>query len=237
MSLYGTYISIMIENGLTLEQLSERTGVEPRTLRSWISEGLLSPPFKPGRGARYPSSNADRALAVRALKELHGMSLAEVGRRFMMATDVQIRDWARENLPTATSRGSARDYLRQIQEQRAPSEAPVMYSIADDSRILKKIGPKSSDPTPGVLSMQLDQVRDIDEHHAELAGIERLILALEKALDAPVPRRARGDVWTRISITPDLELSVRGDLKPRERVLFEQLADQFRTILTGRAKQ
>ena len=75
-----------------------------------------------------------------------------------------------------------------------------------------------------------------DERQAELASIERLILQLENVLEAPAPRRSRGTVWTRISVTPDLELSVRGDLEPRERVLFEQLADQFRAILTGRAK-
>ena len=81
-------------NGLTLEELSERTGVEARTLRSWVSDGLLSPPLKGGRGARYPASNVDRALAVRALKDLHGLSMSEIGRRFMMATEERIREWA-----------------------------------------------------------------------------------------------------------------------------------------------
>ena len=100
---------------ITLEELSERTGVEARTLRSWVSEGLLSPPFKAGRGARYPASNADRALAVRALKDLHGLSLAEIGRRFMMATEDQIREWAIETGPTSAPRGTARDYLSRIQ--------------------------------------------------------------------------------------------------------------------------
>ena len=50
------------------------------------------------------------------------------------------------------------------------------------------------------------------------------------------PRRARGTIWTRISVTPDLEISVRGDLDPIERDIFEQLADQLRAILTGRTK-
>ena len=75
-----------------------------------------------------------------------------------------------------------------------------------------------------------------DENQAELASLEQLIFQLEKVLEAPAPRRSRGAIWTRISVTPDLELSVRGELEPRERVLFEQLADQFRAILTGRAK-
>ncbi|MFD1807566.1 MerR family transcriptional regulator [Gemmobacter lanyuensis] len=41
----------MLEHDLTLEELSQRTAIEPRTLRSWVSEGLLAPPLKAGRGA------------------------------------------------------------------------------------------------------------------------------------------------------------------------------------------
>lgn len=200
----------MAPKDLTLEDLSALTGVEPRTLRSWVSEGLLAPPFKQGRGARYPASNADRALAVRSLKDVHGLSLSEIGRRFMLATEEEIRDWAREAGPTAAPPGSARDY-------RAHARA-----------------------TPGKPFANWPQARharpQAEDREADLASIERLILQLEKVLDAPAPRRARGTIWTRISVTPDLELSVRGDLEPRERMLFEQLADQFRAILTRRTR-
>lgn len=227
----------MSDDELTLEQLSERTGVEARTLRSWVSEGLLAPPFKPGRGARYPASNADRALAVRALKDLHGLSFLEIGRRFMMATEDQIREWALETGPLMASTGSARDYLRQIQK-RSATEEPQKRSMdffakktASRASELPSFEPRFSKP-----SMQSYRRIRSDERQAELASIERLILQLEKVLEAPAPRRSRGMVWTRISVTPDLELSVRGDLEPRDRVLFEQLADQFRAILTGRAK-
>jgi DNA-binding transcriptional MerR regulator len=227
----------MSDEELTLDELSERTGVEARTLRSWVSEGLLAPPFKPGRGARYPASNAVRALAVRALKDLHGLSLSEIGRRFMMATEDQIREWALEAGPTSASSGLARDYIRQIQARSASAE-PAQRSMDFPG---KKI-PSSASERPsfeaglGKPSVPSYRMPRSEEREAELAGIERLILQLEKVLEAPAPRRSRGAVWTRISVTPDLELSVRGDLEPRERVLFEQLADQFRAILIGRAK-
>jgi len=227
----------MSDDELTLEELSERTGVEQRTLRSWVSEGLLSPPFKPGRGARYPASNADRALAVRALKDLHGLSLSEIGRRFMLATDDQIREWALETGPTTASTRSARDYLSRIQARSAAAK-PAQPSM-DFPR--KKTPSSASelpsfDPGNAISSMQSSRMPRSDERQAELVSIERLILQLEKVQEAPAPRRSRGAIWTRIAVTPDLELSVRGDLEPRERVLFEQLADQFRAILTGRTK-
>ena len=228
----------MSEDELKLEELSKRTGVEPRTLRSWVSEGLLAPPFRPGRGARYPAANADRALAVRALKELHGLSLAEIGHRFMMATDDQIREWALEAGPTSVPRGSAREYLSRI---RARSASPEPAQPAMDISLEGMPSPALEGPPPGTRSDRTPsrsrRATRMEASQAEPASIERLILQLEEVLDAPAPRRSRGTVWTRISVTPDLEISVRGDLDPRERLLFEQLADQFRAILTGRTKK
>lgn len=222
----------MAEDEITLEELSERTGVEARTLRSWVSEGLLSPPYKAGRGARYPASNAERALAVRTLKDVHGLSLSEIGRRFMMATEEQIRGWALERGPTLAPRGSARDYLRRIQA--SSSKSPTAdFSKAPRAAMSFE---QRSGTAPSGLPPQSQRVSPDGERASDLANIERLIQQLEVVLETPAPKRARGAVWTRIAVTPDLEISVRGDLTPSERTLFEQLADQFRAILTGRTK-
>lgn len=223
-----------MENGITLEELSDRTGVEARTLRSWVSEGLLAPPFKTGRGASYPASNVDRALAVRALRALHGLSMAEIGRRFMMATDDQIREWALEAGSVSFPRGSARDYLSSIQAQ-AITQPSARKSMEGKPQGPLKENPRFERPSYSSASA-LSSGLNSNDFSGDLRSIERLIFQLEKVLEAPAPRRSRGTIWTRISVTPDLELSVRGDLEPRERILFEQLADQFRAILTGRAK-
>lgn len=227
----------MADDELTLEELSERTGVESRTLRSWVSEGLLAPPLKQGRGATYPASNADRALAVRALKDLHGLTLSEIGRRFIMATEEEIREWALEAGPSATARGSARDYLSKIKRGVAKGNTPKLLMkrrIADDSAMASVDPVLDQEYSMRRIPARLSKLPK--DRQADLASIERLILQLEKVLEVPAPRRSRGTIWTRISVTPDLEISVRGDLSPRERVLFEQLADQFRAVLTGRSK-
>ncbi|MGY6551701.1 MAG: helix-turn-helix domain-containing protein [Erythrobacter sp.] len=228
----------MDEPELTLEELSERTGVEARTLRSWVSEGLLAPPFKPGRGARYPASNADRALAVRALKDVHGLPFSEIGRRFMMASDEQIREWALEAGPITGGAGSARDYLRSIKERRAQPRRPER-SDPDDLLNASAHAPsmeRIASQSPFAQSRFEDTARRSGIAKTDLASIEKLIIQLERVLGSPAPRRSRGAIWTRIGITPDLEISVRGELDPRDRVLFEQLADQLRAILTGRSK-
>lgn len=229
----------MEKDGITLEELSARTGVEVRTLRSWISEGLLSPPYKSGRGATYPASNVARALAVRALKEMHGMSFAEIGRRFMLASDEQIRDWGRPR-ERKVEGDSARDYLRRLRlKLEAGAEdapAPMMHQDAPSPNP----APLAPEPPGPFLSASMAPPSEFAAEAApgqsDLARMERLIFELGRLLDGPAPRRSRGTIWTRISVTPDLEISVRGDLDPIERDIFEQLADQLRAILTGRTK-
>jgi DNA-binding transcriptional MerR regulator len=217
---------------LTLEELSRRTGIEPRTLRSWVSEGLLSPPFRPGRGATYPASNVDRALAIRALKDVHGLTLSEIGRRFLMASDEQIRDWAASAGPTTAPPGSARAYLRALREREAGAGWPgAAAGLAMSGVPPRGIKPGHADAGPREKPMGF-----LAPVVADRARIEQLIFALEALLRAPAPRRATSTVWTRIGITADLELSVRGDLDPAERHLFEQLANQLRAILTGSSR-
>ncbi len=230
-------IRFAMNDGITLEELSERTGVEPRTLRSWISEGLLSPPSKSGRGATYPKTNVGRAKAVLTLKNAYGMTLADIGRRFMTATEEQIEEWAEELLTTPRSRGSGREYLRNIDTQR---EVPLAYKMAPMPRARSE-GRHSEERRElfGDKKPRFSERREAKrlEREESLASIEQLIVSLEELFEGPAPRRARGMIWNRISITPDLELSIRGKLEPRERALFEQLADQLRAILIGGKKR
>jgi DNA-binding transcriptional MerR regulator len=234
MSRCRVYQLRMQDQELTLEELSERTGVEARTLRSWVSEGLLAPPLKSGRGAKYPTSNADRALAVRALKDL-GLSLAEIGRRFLLASDQEVREWASAAGQTSAPRGSARDYIK-LMRGSVGSKKP---SYSDAPEMLGEPAARVAglfSISPGALSLNASAAEmnaPPRPQSADRTKVEHLILALERLLTKPPLRRSSGTTWTRISITPDLELSVRGDLAPAERLLFEQLADQLRAILTG----
>jgi hypothetical protein len=200
---------------------------------------LLAPPFKAGRGARYPASNADRALAVRALKDVYGLPFSEIGRRFMMASDEQIREWALEAGPITRGAGSARDYLRSIKERRAQPrrpEQPDPDDLFDASAFAPSMEPIGRRGGAFAQARFEGTARHSGIARADLASIEKLIIQLERVLGSPAPRRSRGTIWTRIGITPDLEISVRGELDPRDRVLFEQLADQLRAILTGRSQ-
>ena len=57
--------------------LAELGGVSRRTVRYYVQEQLLPPPFGVGRGDHYGQSHLDRLLQVKALQEA-GRSLDEI---------------------------------------------------------------------------------------------------------------------------------------------------------------
>jgi DNA-binding transcriptional MerR regulator len=63
----------------SLAELAEETGISPRTIRYYISRGLLDGPTVAGRGAAY---GKDHLARLRAIQELQGQGamLSEIGR-------------------------------------------------------------------------------------------------------------------------------------------------------------
>ena len=53
----------MTDEPLTLAELAERSGVEIRTLRSWMAQGVIPGPEAVGRNARYAAAALTRARA------------------------------------------------------------------------------------------------------------------------------------------------------------------------------
>ena len=64
---------------LGLAELAARSGVPPRTIRYYISRGLLPRPIGGGRGAAYGEAHLERIAEIQRLKE-RGLTLAEIGR-------------------------------------------------------------------------------------------------------------------------------------------------------------
>ena len=61
----------------TLLELAEEAGIPARTVRFYISRGLLPGPLGAGRGAVYGEAHVERLKRIRALQE-RGMMLAEI---------------------------------------------------------------------------------------------------------------------------------------------------------------
>lgn len=62
---------------LSLAELAQRSGTPGRTIRFYISSGLLAGPFKAGRGAFYGREHLQRLAEIRA-KQAEGLTLTEV---------------------------------------------------------------------------------------------------------------------------------------------------------------
>jgi DNA-binding transcriptional MerR regulator len=63
-----------------LAELAEKSGVPGRTIRFYIARGLLSGPFKAGRGASYGPEHLQRLREIGAL-QARGLTLEEIARR------------------------------------------------------------------------------------------------------------------------------------------------------------
>ena len=61
----------------TLAELSDATGIPARTIRFYISRGLLDGPAKAGRGAVYTGAHLERLEKIKAL-QAEGRHLSEI---------------------------------------------------------------------------------------------------------------------------------------------------------------
>jgi DNA-binding transcriptional MerR regulator len=210
------------DRSVTLEELARLTGLEPRTLRSWIAAGLLAPPSKGGRGARYPADNVTRALAVRALRERHGLGLEEAGRWLLHAPAEALAELARTAEPlVAPPRGRATAYLRAVREAGRPLAATAdAMQVAD----ALEAGLDFADPAQRLATAIGGPGR---------SGLAALLALLERHASAAPRRGARARHSTSVPIVPGLELTSTGPLDDAEQAMLERIAALMRSILTG----
>ena len=74
---------------LSLAELSERSGVPPRTIRYYITREILQGPNQVGRNARYGPEHLDRLQRIADLKQ-EGLTLTEISIRLSDQNDQQV---------------------------------------------------------------------------------------------------------------------------------------------------
>ena len=219
MSSRQTHMPIMLtkppnlSEGPTLADLAAASGLEPRTIRSWIAQGLLPPPLTRGPSARYPADATQRLLAIVAMKEMLGMSLADIRLELLSANAEKIASYA-ARVPGLPPRASAA--LRQGKAADATAALDYIAQVRAES--------PASEP-------RLEEQKELFAQPAPI-GLEALEFRLGGPKPAPM-RRSRTDEWLRIPITPDLELHARGPLDPEQRARLERCANLIRNILLG----
>ncbi|MCX8026165.1 MAG: MerR family transcriptional regulator, partial [Thermanaerothrix sp.] len=107
----------------TIQELAERYGVTPRTIRFYTEEGLLPPPLQEGRIGLYTEEHAERLELILKLKEAF-LPLREIHRLVNSLSSAEIRALL-ETLPHAAplkasedsvAGQSALDYIHSLQK-------------------------------------------------------------------------------------------------------------------------
>ena len=206
---------------LSLQELADQTGVEPRTIRSYVEKGVIPGPGSLGRGARYPRETLDRLKVLQLLRDanrsltldqirilLHGIGPSQL----RAIADGAMRIGAVIDTDAAGSsplpRTAAMDYLQSLRE------------ASSDSR--------SRDRLSAVLMCAKAPNPDDDR----LPILEAAARALAQLAGTSSSRGTRGESWYRISLTPDIELSVRGEFGTEQLAQLHRIGDSLRTLLT-----
>jgi DNA-binding transcriptional MerR regulator len=106
-----------MDEKLSLQDLATEARVTPRTVRYYISEGLL-PSAERGPGAKYGRDLLYRLRLIRQLQRSH-LPLAEIRRRLRDLTDEQVRELLDSPASQAAAEGHALDYVRSVLAERA----------------------------------------------------------------------------------------------------------------------
>ncbi|MGE3796367.1 MAG: MerR family transcriptional regulator [Thermomicrobiales bacterium] len=196
----------MEQGEYTLNDLTELAGVSSRTVRYYISEGLLPPPESAGPRTTYSQTHLDRLLLIGRLKDAY-LPLREIRRQLNDMSDQEVAKALAEHSTDAdpAARHLAEDsddaarYLRRILADQHPA------SRAQDAH-------RRGDTAAGF-------VPDPGSRFAALAE-SRSFMKRDHDLDA-LPDS--GTSWRRIELGPDAELLVREDAYERNRDRIEWL--------------
>ena len=212
----------MQPNEYTLEDLAKRLDIHPRTIRSYIQQGLLRGPDTMGRNARYSEYHLQRLELIKALKDEHGLTLDEIRRQLTIADEPQ----AQEELVDAM--------LAMPEEPIQAAPPPMPAPAEEDSSTALDFIRARRQSTRGTTRSGQGATRLPSSRASPSGPIEKLLRQLrEMTQGTTVPRKARGEEWVRLSVTPDIEIHVRGQLSREQLQGFEQLSDLMRHILLG----
>ena len=191
-------------NRYSLTELADLAGVTPRTVRYYLSQGLLPSPGAVGPGVTYGDDHLDRLRLIRRLQREH-LPLAEIRHQLEGLDTVEIAELAgaaaspADATPQVDPEDSALDYVRRLLNPTYPTAALHQPRLASEAPapLLKRIGP----PPPA------------------------------SAPAAEPPSTATRSQWERIDLAPDVELHVRRPLSRHQSKKVDRLVSIARELL------
>jgi DNA-binding transcriptional MerR regulator len=187
----------------SLAELTEAAGVSVRTVRYYISEGLLPPPVGSGPKSYYTRSHLDRLRAIGRMRANY-LPLREIRRRLGAMSEQQIRAFATEQ--TAGSEEAA--------EPAEVAEAP--------ERMTARSMASATSARPLFMLADPLEVNEAAPAWIPAAG------AKAETPEAIAP--AESETWHRFKLGDEAELLIRSSLLRRRRDRVEWLVDWARKV-------
>lgn len=190
----------MSDKYFSIQELAALAGVSVRTIRFYLSEGLLPSPAMRGRYTDYDESYLYRLRLIQKLKDAH-LPLREIRRQMQNLSAASVRELAQSEelmvdklLPTEPEiepevRDSAVDYISRVLENQA-----VFHRLE-----------RQPNPTPVAEPPARPQFRK--PHQSQL--------------------EVRGEQWKRIPLADGLELHVREPMTPEMAERVRRLIVEF----------
>jgi DNA-binding transcriptional MerR regulator len=146
------------ERTYSIGELANEVGVSTRTVRYYVSEGLLPPPEGGGPGSRYTDAHRARLEAINDLKEQY-LPLKEIRRRLagfeLDHTHAQVRPTDSHSLAKVHSAPPARALAE-------PEAAPYQTGIARSFRRMSSAVPEAELLVPAMAPPTLEGETDQD---------------------------------------------------------------------------
>lgn len=234
----------MEEKKYTIHELAELTGTEPRTIRSYVQQGLLRGPGSAGRYAHYGYGDLVRLKAIRVMKDMEGLKMTDIRMNLLNFSEAQVLEISnRYDVHAETAKASppagssALEYLSAIKSALGGEWTGKNIGMTGKTAPVPPRMVTSSTASEMIRPMQDSKVCDIKTAPEDKSSMDELLVKLGNIYPQWSPKRkSRGESWVRIPITPDLELGVRGTRSPEELAKLEHLADLIREILVGGVK-
>jgi DNA-binding transcriptional MerR regulator len=217
-----------------IADLARITGLNVRTIRYYIAQGLIPASGESGPGAHYGQGHLDRLRLTKRLQAQH-LPLSEIRGRLAELTDQHVAELVATEAEERESPGtSALEYVRRLL---APSFPPHRKMQAD----LLGAAPTSERPADVAPHPEPCAVREPAAPFAMLAAATTP--AMPRLKDVPAgppkpgerpsnqPQSLERSQWERLSLGPNLELHVRRPLSRLEQRRVERLITIARQVL------
>ena len=234
----------------TARELEEETGFDRRTIAYYVQEGLLPRVGRRGPRTRYPGLVRDRLLFIRRVREaeeggeVSAVSLSDmrvVFERVSPGLIARVADGEIAVTPELVERASTAFRLPEMRRAVLARRVMSREGRAEEPRLHAPVvspPPVHEESVPAPMDIIREAVTggpvEWAETEEDLGDVLRELR--DRARERAVRSRSSMDTWTRIEITPEIEVSVRG-ITDEDRGLVARVRRAMRRLVGERGAE